>query len=126
MGKEKKLQAYDLGVSAEEIVANHYIQRGYTVLERRWMMKKTEIDLIVQKEDTIVIVEVKARSGKDEDAISTVTSDKRHRMVKAADAYISSLKGTYEYRFDIATVTGNKSDYVVECYEDAFVGADIF
>lgn len=126
MNSESKIEAYEFGLFAEEMVAEAYIKNGYTILERRWKVGKTEIDLIAQKDNIVVIIEVKARSGKGEDALSTVTSDKRKRMVKAADVYLKRLAGQYDYRFDIATVTGNKSSFNMDIFEDAFVSADIF
>lgn len=126
MNSESKIEAYEFGLFAEEMVAEAYIKKGYTILERRWKVGKTEIDLIAQKDNIVVIIEVKARSGKGEDALSTVTSDKRKRMVKAADVYLKRLEGQYDYRFDIATVTGNKSSFNMDIFEDAFVSADIF
>lgn len=123
---DKKSQSYLFGEFAEELVSQEYLKKGYTILERRFRMGKTEIDLIAQKEDLIVIIEVKARSGNDEDAISTVTKDKRKRMVRAADSFIKNLKGQYEYRFDIATLTGTQENNVIDIFEDAFLATDIF
>ncbi|MCH5240827.1 MAG: YraN family protein [Muribaculaceae bacterium] len=122
----KKKEAIEFGKFGEEITAQYYIQDGYTILERNWRIGKTEIDLIAQNEDVIVIIEVKARSGDDEDPLATITSDKRRRMIRAADSYIKRLKGQYQYRFDIATITGNMENYQLEIFEDAFVAADIF
>ena len=126
MSGEKKKEAYEFGLMAEELIAQEYIKKGYTVLERRFRLGKTEIDLICQCENVIVLIEVKARSGNDEDALSSITADKRKRMIKAADSYIKRLKGSLDYRFDIATVTGNSQIYEIEIFEDAFVAADIF
>lgn len=123
---EKKQEAYEFGKYAEEVIAAEYIRKGYTVVERNKLFGKTEIDIIARKQDTIVIIEVKARSGDDEDAVSSVTQDKRRRMVKAADSYIRSQKGQLYYRFDIAAVTGNFESHTIEIFEDAFVGADLF
>lgn len=117
--------AYEFGKLAEKIISEEYIKKGYTVIERRWRAGKSEVDLIVQKENTIVVVEVKARSGRDEDAFEAVSRDKRKRMVKIADSYIRGLKGIHEYRFDIATLTGDPNDYRIEIYEDAFLPTDL-
>lgn len=126
MVNQKKQLAHEFGKYAEEITAQHYIRNGYTILERNWRLGKTEIDLIAQKDNMVAIIEVKARSGDDEDALSSITSDKRRRMVRAADSYLKKLKGQYEYRFDISTVTGEIDNNELEIYEDAFVGADLF
>lgn len=122
----KKNNAYEFGEFAEEIIAQEYIKKGYTVLERRFRMGKTEIDIIAQKENVIILIEVKARSGKDEDALSAVTTDKRRRMIRTADAYLRRMEGQFEYRFDIATMTGNQEKYEIEIFKDAFVAADLF
>ena len=122
----KKKEANDFGAIAEEKAAQEYMRRGYTVLARRWRMGKTEIDLIVQNEDTVVIVEVKARKTTEEDALESVTPDKRRRMVRAADSYIRSLKGEFTYRFDIVACHGSVNDIQMTIYEDAFTAAELF
>ena len=126
MADPKKQEAAGFGRFAENLTAEMYIKQGFTVKERNWRLGKTEIDLIVQKDDLIVIVEVKARSGEDEDALNAVTTDKRRRMIKAADAYLKSLEGQYDYRFDIVTVTGNISNHEIEQFVDAFLATDVF
>ena len=122
----KKHLANEFGEYAEEMAAQSYIKRGYTVLERRWRMGKTEIDIIAQKDSTLVIIEVKARKTNGEDALASVTRDKRRRMIKAADSYIRNLKGLYDYRFDIVACAGDISNFEMEILEDAFVAADLF
>lgn len=124
--KEKKQKANEFGDFAEELACQEYIKNGYTILERNWRLGKTEIDIIARKDDLIILIEVKARSGKDEDAISAVTSDKRRRMVRAADSYIKKQVGSYDYRFDIVACTGNIKNYDLEIVEDAFLAADLF
>ena len=126
MASEKKLEAYKFGLYAEEKAAEEYIKQGYTILERRWKLGKTEIDLIAQKEDIVVLIEVKARSGHDETALSSVTHDKRKRMVRAADYFIKRLEGQYAYRFDIVTCSGDMQKNQIEIFEDAFIAADLF
>lgn len=126
MDAHKVQLAHEFGLFAEEKATEEYIKRGCVVLERRWRLGKTEIDIIVQEGDTIVIIEVKGRSGRDMSPLEAITPDKKRRMVKAADVYIRRLKGTYNYRFDIVTITGNKDQYTLEILEDAFLSADIF
>ena len=61
-----------------------------------------------------------------ETALSSVTPDKRKRMIKAADAYIRKLPGQYSYRFDFVACSGTIQNYKIEVVEDAFLAADIF
>ncbi len=121
MENETKLRDLDFGKFAEEKATEFYIARGYAIRERNWRFKRIEIDLIAQIGDTVVFVEVKARSGRDTDPLDAVTPDKIRRMVRGADIYLKSLDGDLEYRFDIVALTGDFSDYRVEVYEDAFL-----
>lgn len=124
--KDKKNLANELGRFAEEKVSDEYLKRGYAILERNWRLGKTEIDIIAQKDDILVLIEVKARSGRNEDALDSVTADKRRRMVKAADSYLRRLEGQLDYRFDIATFTGDIENHTIEIFEDAFLSADLY
>ena len=121
MENETKLRDLDFGKFAEEKATEFYIARGYAIRERNWRFKRIEIDMIAQIGDTVVFVEVKARSGRDTDPLDAVTPDKIRRMVRGADIYLKSLDGDLEYRFDIVALTGDFSDYRVEVYEDAFL-----
>ena len=47
--------------------------------------------------------------------------DKMKSMARGADAYLKSLQGDFEYRYDIFALTGDFDDYSVEVFEDAFV-----
>ena len=96
MENETKLRDLDFGKFAEEKATEFYIARGYAIRERNWRFKRIEIDLIAQIGDTVVFVEVKARSGRDTDPLDAVTPDKIRRMVRGADIYLKSLDGDLE------------------------------
>lgn len=119
--RDKRHRALEFGAFAEEKAAEHYVSQGYAILERNWILGKIEIDVIARKEDVIAFVEVKARSGRDQDAFETVTYDKMKRMARGAHAYLKKTDGNVEYRFDVFTVTGDTNDYVTEVFEDAFL-----
>ena len=126
MSIEKRKEAYEFGRIAEEKVVEEYLKKGYSILERNWRIGKTEIDIIAQKEDRIILVEVKARNTNEEDALAAVDRDKRKRMIKAADVYLRRMDGIFNYRFDIAICLGTISQHELEIIEDAFVSADLF
>ena len=126
MDIDKVHEAHEFGEFAETKASEEYVKNGYAILERRWRMGKIEIDIIAQTENTIVFIEVKARSGRDLDPLESITHDKKLRMVRAADSYIRRLQGNYDYRFDFVTITGNKDTFSLEVLKDAFLAADIF
>ena len=45
-----------IGNHGEDIAANYYLNNGYTTLDRNFLIKKGELDLIVKKDDVIVFV----------------------------------------------------------------------
>lgn len=117
IGKENLLWGHD----AENIAAEYFLKQGYTVRERNWKCGRLEIDLILEKERTIIFVEVKARKAGTQDPIEAVDRDKRIRIIRAADSYLRSMTQLYQYRFDIFTVTGSREDYKIEHYADAYM-----
>ncbi|MCH5227406.1 MAG: YraN family protein [Muribaculaceae bacterium] len=125
-GIEKKKAANELGKYAEELAANDYISRNYTILNRNAKIGRVEVDIIAQKEDTVVFIEVKARNSSEKEALEAVDKDKRKRMIKAADLFLKNLEGQYNYRFDIVTAIGSKENLKIEVFEDAFLAADLF
>lgn len=52
--------AGDLG---EGIASRYLTRRGYAIVERNYRTRRGELDLIVRRGDTLVIVEVKLRRG---------------------------------------------------------------
>ena len=118
-----KEKAAAWGKQAENIVYEFLISKGYTVRERNWRPKtsRSEIDLIAQKDDTIVFVEVKARSDKDSDPTEAMTHEKIKNIVRGANTYLLAQDLTYQYRFDVAAVNGDIDDYTLDYLEDAFL-----
>lgn len=53
----------DLGRAGEQLAVEHLGAAGYTILDRNWRCVLGEIDIVARHGDTIVIVEVKTRSG---------------------------------------------------------------
>lgn len=109
------------GALAENIAADYLIKQGYTIRERNFRMRHIEIDLIAEKDNEIVFVEVKARSSDYVDALYAVDKQKQNKMLSGADMYLRALPVLYWYRFDIITITGTKEDYKLEHYPDAFI-----
>lgn len=109
------------GHLAEQIAAEYFIQQGYTVREQNWKCGKLEIDLILEKDRTIIFVEVKARKPGTQDPIDAVGRDKRMKIIRAADNYLRPLPLLYQYRFDIFTVTGDPDNYKTRHFADAYM-----
>ncbi|MDE6273032.1 MAG: YraN family protein [Muribaculaceae bacterium] len=123
--RKKYSQAW--GAYAESIVCCWLLERGYPIREKDWRPgghskpKKGEIDIITQKGDRIIFVEVKARYGKSNDPWDAINTQKIRRLCKGADTYLKMQRETFEYQFDIALVTGDPLDLDIEYIPDAFL-----
>lgn len=110
--------AYLTGLSAEDIVARHYTDRGLVEVARRWRGQGGEIDLIFADGDTMVFVEVKA--ARDHAAAAQMLRPAQMARLLAAGAEFAGTQPAGQLtpmRFDAALVdrTG-----VVEVLENAF------
>lgn len=86
-----KHDAYQLGIQAE-VEAAHFLERlGYRILARRFRSKAGEIDVIACGDDTLIIVEVKARK-KNSDGLWAVTPTKQRRLARAAEAVLTETE----------------------------------
>ncbi|UWQ82907.1 YraN family protein [Leisingera caerulea] len=106
------------GEAAEEIVARHYENRGYTVAERRWRGQGGEIDLILRGPEGLVFVEVK-HSATSATAALRITPRQAERIYASAGQYLENApQGQLTpVRFDAALVNGTGA---VEIIENAF------
>ncbi len=112
-------QHNETGKEGEEMAALHLINNGYKIVARNFRYKKSEIDIIAQKEKKIAFVEVKTRTNAffQEPELS-VTKSKQKQITLGANFYIQENDIDLDIRFDIIAITlfGNKINHI----EDAF------
>ena len=109
-----------------ERVASQYLElKGYQVLARNYRTPFGEIDIILQKDETIVFVEVKTRSslgfGFPEEA---VTPTKRLHLLEAIQSYWQSGNQIESiWRIDVVAVIGRPGgqEPQIEHFENAVV-----
>lgn len=106
-----------IGDKGERKVANRYRLKGYSIIARNFSCKLGELDIVAQKRDTIVFIEVKTRKNADfGHAQEFVDFRKQHRIKAAADIFIQKNK-LYDLniRFDVAEVyTESKTINIIE------------
>ncbi|POY39403.1 YraN family protein [Solitalea longa] len=116
-------QHTDLGKRGEQIALEHLKVNGYEIIANNWRYQHAEIDLIVQKKNDLVFIEVKTRTGNFfGNPEEFVTSQKEKLFALAAEEFIYRQGHTGECRFDIVSVTFSKDglSYQVHHIEDAF------
>jgi len=112
----------DLGKMGEEKAANYLTEKGFTILEKNWRFKKSEIDLIAQKQNLLIAVEVKTRSSLSFGTPQNFVNPKKIRLLSEAfNQYIVSKNMDLNARFDIIAVYFDGKEYNIEHLEDAFL-----
>ena len=119
----KKQKAERKGRLAEHIIAWLYRLQGYRLLERRYRCRYGEIDLIMQRGEVRVFVEVKYRSyqrGGEALPEDTFPSPRQqNRIRRAAEYFLARHAGRVDLpcRFDLAVSCGLKG---IRFYRNAF------
>ncbi len=94
------------GNEAEEKALDYLLQKGYTLLEKNYRYGHAEVDLLMQKKEKLICVEVKARST---DFFGTpqsfISSKKIQLIVSVVDHYIEVSDLDLEVRFDVIAIT---------------------
>lgn len=116
----------DLGKKAEDLAADFLLKNGYKILIRNFRFQKAEIDIIAEKDNLIIITEVKARST---DAFllpqEAVNKRKISLIVSAANHYLEEFNKNQEVRFDIISVLPDETGkLIIEHIIDAFEAFD--
>lgn len=95
------------GEWGEELAAVYLREKGYVILERDWHSGHRDIDIIAQKNDCTVFVEVKTRRSHDfGEPESAVDYKKQKNLLRAINHYLSYRHISNAWRFDVITIVG--------------------
>ena len=80
-----------IGALGERIAADYLEQQGYRVRERNFRSQEGEIDIIAEKDDFLVFVEVRTRrSSSFVTPEESLTRSKIERLINLSQSYIQS------------------------------------
>lgn len=109
----------ETGNLGENLAAEFLVKKGFKVVARNYRWKHAEIDLIVQRENWLIFVEVKTRqSNAYGEPESFVTDDQRRLIYGAAEEYIYTNDWNGNIRFDIVSVKPGINPEIIH-FEDA-------
>lgn len=117
------IQRQELGKSGETLAADELERRGYAILDRRYRTRHGEIDIVARDGETIVFVEVKARTtGERGRAAEAVTASKQRKLVSMAVDYLAR-HGLHDRpcRFDVVAIDGEGTAQRLVVYPHAFI-----
>jgi putative endonuclease len=101
------------GDEGEEQALDYLRQAGLSLVQRSFLCKGGEIDLIMQDGAALVFVEVRKRaSAQFGGALASVTPAKQKRMVHAALVYLQNIKPVPACRFDVVAIQDGKIEWL--------------
>ncbi|MFC3704203.1 YraN family protein [Devosia honganensis] len=101
-GTERRLAAQRSGGRGEALAALFLQMRFYRIRDRRFKTPVGEIDLVAEKGDAIVFVEVKTRLRPGDEAMA-LEAVNRARIVRAAQYWLARhpAENGRDFRFDV-------------------------
>ena len=110
------------GKKSERLAAEYLKRKGYRILETNYRSRQGEIDIIAREKDTLVFVEVKARSSRHFGSPKgAVTPAKQRKISMAALDYLKRTgKVDVRARFDVVSIDTAAGKPDIEVVKNAF------
>ncbi len=110
-----KMHNKNVGKIGEDIACKYLIEKGYAILERNYVEKGGEIDIIARNGREIIFVEVKARcSKKNGDGIESITWQKIRHIKNVSKIYILKKRlFNYSIRYDAIDINFSRTSHSI-------------
>lgn len=116
----------ELGEIGEQLAVKYLVEKGYRICCRNWRYKHKEIDIITEKDNKLVVVEVKTRTGaRVEDLRDVISLAKMRYLVEAVNVYVENHKEKKEIQFDVIFIEQQVVDCKLHHISDAFNALDV-
>lgn len=112
----------ELGKIGEERAQAYLRNNGYIIKHINWTAGKLELDIVAEKDNQLIIIEVKTRSTENFEAPEeAITNRKIRNIVNAAHEYIIQFDWQGETIFDVISVIPQGQSFKIEHIKDAFL-----
>ncbi len=117
-----KNQKPSIGQQGENLALNYLENKGYKIIERNYRYGRGEIDIIAEKDQLLIFIEVKTKKfGDFGDPIYWITRKKQRQIGTVAKGYLFERNITdRDCRFDVITLTWEEGAWKIDHIEDAF------
>ena len=121
-GVHMTFQRIGLGITGEDLACEELEKRGYAIIAKRYRGKTGEIDIIARDRETLVFVEVKARTTHEfGSAAEAVTPAKQHQLMRVAGEYLLHNRlRECPCRFDVVSIHLDSGAPEIEVFQNAF------
>ncbi|KKT84718.1 MAG: hypothetical protein UW82_C0012G0005 [candidate division WWE3 bacterium GW2011_GWC2_44_9] len=99
------MQQVQTGRLGEAVAEKFLVGKGYQILEKNWVCRWGELDLIAEKDNMLTFVEVKCRNSQVNGHPSeAITRFKKHSLHRSIERYILTNNVTKPWKVDIVCI----------------------
>ena len=111
-----------VGKIGEDLAAKFLEEKGYNIIERNYRFGHGELDIIAEKDNILIFIEVKTKKHGDfGDPINWIKRGKQLQMGRIARGYLYERNITdRDCRFDVVLVTWQDGLWKIDHLENAF------
>lgn len=112
------MNTHEIGVFGEEAASKFFEERGFSILSKNFRFGRAgEIDLVVQKDDLVIFVEVKSRrSDAYGGAVYAIGPSKKRKLKVVAEAFLRLNPALNDkkiiFRFDLLGYNNGSFEWV--------------
>jgi len=106
---DKRTEKRIKGDDKERLAEDDLAAKGFVLIERNFLCKSGEIDLIMKDQDYLVFIEVRYRKNNEfGGALASITAGKQKKLRRAAEYYLLQHFGNTPppCRFDVVAIEG--------------------
>jgi putative endonuclease len=110
------------GRLGENLATEFLVKNGFLIIDRNYRFKRYEIDIICEKDNVLIFVEVKARTSNAFGFPETFVNPKKEIKIReAAENYIFDKNWQKDIRFDIISIELKPKNHLITHLQDVFV-----
>jgi putative endonuclease len=116
------MQKKELGRKGEEIAFRFLKKKGYRIIEKNYVCKMGEMDIIAKEKDTLAFIEVKTRTSTTFGPPQLAVNRKKQMQLSKVALYFLKEKRIEDVkaRFDVVAILLGPKGEEIELIRDAF------
>jgi len=116
------MQKKELGKKGEEIAHRFLKRKGYRIIERNYVCKMGEVDIIAREKDTFIFIEVKTRRSTAFGPPQMAVDQRKQKQLSRAALYFLKAKRLegVKARFDVVAILLGPEGEEINLIRNAF------
>jgi putative endonuclease len=108
-----RTELQEIGRSGEDLALAYLQQQGLELVERNFLCKTGELDLVMREGERLVFIEVRERNNPAfGGAAASISPAKQRRILRAAKFYLLRFANMPPCRIDVVAIDGNRINWL--------------